>query len=130
MNIKLKAAKPKFKEGDWVKATYSGDKSIIGQIIATRFADDGIFYQVEGAEEWLFSEKNVEPYNELISQNSSEICDTENHISTDNNTSQDWPICENHSGDTSHESGILMKITSRSPIAISIIQVKDKGAQV
>ena len=116
MNIKLKAAKPKFKEGDWVKATYCGDQYHIGQIIAPYIDDGDIFYQIEGAENWLFLEKNVEPYNRLTSQDPPEICDTENHISTGDNTSQ--------------KSEVLMKITSRSPITISIIQVKDKGAKV
>ncbi len=84
-----KPAEPKFKEGELVKATCSDDKSVIGQIIAPRIADDGIFYQIKGAEEWLFLEKNVEPYNELISQNPSENCDTESSISTGDNTSHE-----------------------------------------
>lgn len=91
----------------------------------------------------LFGSKCL-PDKTPLSQNSSENCDKATHISTGDNTSQEWPIreyyscdtshetpvCEHHSGDTSQESEVLMKITSRSPITISIIQVKDKGAQV
>lgn len=42
-----------------------------------------------------------------LSQNSPEKCDTDSHISTGDNTSQESPVRENHSGDTSHKSGPL-----------------------
>lgn len=57
-------AEPKYHIRDWVRVVSTDKHGHIGQITDVEIDNDGIFYQITGADGWHFLEKNLEPYTE------------------------------------------------------------------